>query len=377
MNIGVDLRCLQSPYRTGVGEYAFELITAILKTDRQNQYFLFYNSLFTPTLPEFNFPNVTIAKFSFPNKLLNLSSLFFKYPKIDLLIRNKFKLSKLDYFFSPNLNFTSLSSETKHLLTIHDLTFELFPNYLTAKQLIWHRLANTRRQCEEAKIIFTPSSNTKRDLIEYFNLPAEKVKTIYPGLSSVFQKTNTSEIVKKNNLPEKFILFLGTLEPRKNITSIIRAFEMSQNSLSDKYDLVIAGAPGWKNSKIKMLSQKSILKNRIHFVGYINDSDKPELYKKSALFIYPSFYEGFGFPVLEAMASGVPVITSNRSSLPEITDGAAHLVNPHRIDEITNGIIKILSNQEYRNEMIKNGLERSKVFHNEKAAREWLSVILA
>lgn len=378
MNIGVDLRCLQSPYRTGVGEFAFELLSAILKKDKDNNYYLFSNSYGSNQIPRFNQENVFEANFHLPNKIFNLTTILTGQPKADQMIMNKFKLDKLDYFFSPNLNFVSLLPSTKHVLTIHDLTFDLLSNFLTTKQLLWHRLTRPLYQCKKADTILTPSENTRRDLVSCYKIDGKKIKVIYPGISPIFTEVRSrSDIKTKYDLPEKFILFIGTIEPRKNLKNVISAFESAAKSLTENYHLVIAGSPGWKNSEIKNYIKNSSVKNSIHVIGYVADTDKPALYQAASLFVYPSFYEGFGFPVLEAMYSGVPVITSNRSSLPELTAGSCHLVNPHRPAEISSAIVKILSDQNYSKRLIELGKKRSLEFTWEKAANNFLETINA
>ena len=179
----------------------------------------------------------------------------------------------------------------------------------------------------------------------------------------------------KYNLPDNFILFLGTIEPRKNILGLIEAFEKSYSSLPLPYSLVIAGAPGWNNKKIYERAATSPLKERIKFIGYVESEDKPALYASASLFVYPSFYEGFGFPALEALASGVPVITTNRSSLPEITGPSAYLVNARYPGQLSEAITKLLTDQNLRERQIKNGLVQAEKFKWKKAAGEFLEVI--
>lgn len=388
MNIGVDLRCLLSPHRTGVGEYAAELLAAIFKLDSDNQYYLFYNSLSgkIPPLPQFSKPNVHILATRYPNKLFSASSRILGFPKLDSLIAARFDIPNLDYFFSPHLNFTSLSAGTKHILTIHDLTYDLFPNFLTIKQRWWHNFTSPKKQCQSAHLILTPSENTKRDLINYYQISENKIHVIYPGLSSVsFPRKRESTIAEpgfpilvgndKFNLPNKYILFLGTLEPRKNIAGLINAYESAYSNFKTPHDLVIAGAPGWKNKEVKALVKNSPLREKIHFIGFVEEKDKPALYRGASIFVYPSFYEGFGFPILEAMKNGVPVITSNRSSLPEITSGAAYLVNPHRPNEIADGLTRILNSSALAERFSLLGKAQAEKFSWEKSAREWLSLL--
>jgi glycosyltransferase involved in cell wall biosynthesis len=368
MNIGVDLRCLQSSPRTGVGEYTFELLSAILEQDRTNRYFLFFNASGKIDIPDFKGPNVTIARFYFPNKLLSLSSLVFKYPKLDKLIAKKFGIEKIDLFYSPHLNFTSLSKSVKHIITIHDLTFELLPQFLTQKQRLWHLLTNAREQCQRAHAILTPSENTKRDVLEFYKIPEAKAKVVYPGLSPRYLEGNSQQPKKK------IVLFLGTIEPRKNILNIIKAFRDIEDRIKE-YTLVVAGAPGWKNKEAFDLINDPSVSNRIKYIGYVRDEDKANLFLSASVFVYPSFYEGFGFPVIEAMASGTPVITSNRSSLAEITEGAALLVNPNRTSDISNAILRLINDQTLQAELVSKGLEQARKYTWEKAAKSWLDII--
>ncbi|MCK4525681.1 MAG: glycosyltransferase family 4 protein, partial [Candidatus Andersenbacteria bacterium] len=180
------------------------------------------------------------------------------------------------------------------------------------------------------------------------------------------------EIRKKYNLPKKYILYLGTLEPRKNIIGLIKAFEI----LNTKYKLVIAGSKGWLYEDIFKIVKNSPAKDNIIFTGFIDDKDKAALYGLADLFVYPSFYEGFGFPPLEAMAAGTPVITSNFSSLPEAVGDAAITVNPYNIDELTKAIEMVLFDEKLRDILIERGYKKVKNFSWEKCAKETLEFIL-
>src|SRR3989338_6939853 len=188
MNIGVDIRCFISPFRTGVGEYTHELLDALFKIDQINQYFLFYNSA-KEKLEIGNWKlggNVYCVRTKWPNKLLNSSLRFFHQPRFDRVTSYELRVTGIDVWFSPNLNFTALSKNTKHVLTIHDLSFEHFQDCYSSKRRLWHRALNPKRQCEQADIILTPSENTRRDVVETYGIPEEKVRCIYPGLSEKF-----------------------------------------------------------------------------------------------------------------------------------------------------------------------------------------------
>ncbi|MFA7245362.1 MAG: glycosyltransferase family 1 protein [Candidatus Magasanikbacteria bacterium] len=375
MNIVIDIRSLTEKKRTGVGEYTYELLDAIFSQDSANNYILFFNSLKKNEV-DFsfvNYHNVFLIKTNWPNKLLNLFILL-KFIKLDLFVAKYFykiykkQIEKIDYWFSPNLNFLNLSEHVKTILTIHDLSFEFLPHCFSKKMLLWHKLINPKRHCHQAHLIFTPSLNTKNDLVEMYHCNPNFVKVLYPGISKNFldnldKSIDVSYLKNKYNLPENFIFFLGTLEPRKNILSIIQAYSNS-NLINKKINLVIAGNRGWKYEKII----KSIDETRgVHYIGYVDALDKPALYKLSKLFLYPSLYEGFGFPVLEAMISGVSVVTSNRSSLLEIVDNNVVLVNPHNVAELKEAMKKNLHRQ---NKYDKNFLLEN--FDWDKTAKEFL-----
>ncbi len=377
MNIGIDIRPLMTKNKTGVGEYTYELLSAVFKLDTKNQYYLFYNAVKNYNLK--NLPwqqdNVHYIESRYPNKIFNLA-LTLKLIKIDQFIP-----VKIDCWYAPNLNFFNLSSTIPYILTIHDLSFKLFPEFYTAKQNFWHKIIGSKRQCQSAKLIIVPSANTKRDLMNYYEIPKEKIEVIYPGVNDNFSLTNPNlaadktRVLNRYGLPENFILFLGSIEPRKNITTIIKAYEKLPLEITAKYSLIIVGAPGWKNKEIYDTATKSPLASNIKFIGYIAAEDKPIFYSLSSLFIFDSFYEGFGFPLIEAMRMGTPTIAANRASLPEITDNASYLVNPNKISDLSQAMKILLTDTELKNSYIKKGHAVAENYSWEKAAANWLTTI--
>lgn len=368
MNIGVDIRCLMDKNRTGVGEYTYELLNAIFLQDKTNQYYLFYNSSkdVSGVIPKWDFENVHFVGLKYPNKLLNLL-LFLRVLKLDKLIGKK-----LDYFFSPNLNFTNLSKKVKHIQTIHDLSFEIMPECFTWKMRLWHKFLNPRKQCQQADVILTPSENTRWDVMGMWQIADIKIHILCPGLSKRFEGTGRDlSVLAKYNLPTKYILYLGTLEPRKNVLSIIQAYRKSE--LVDKnYRLVLVGGSGWKSDTILKLAGKV---NGIRYIGYVEKDEKQDIYKNASLFVYPSLYEGFGLPVLEAMACGVPVITSNRSSIPEVVGDSAYLVNPYNVDEIAEAMKNVLEDDGLSLKMVERQKERVNKFSWDKTAKEFIEIL--
>jgi len=182
------------------------------------------------------------------------------------------------------------------------------------------------------------------------------------------------KVRQRYRLPEQFLLYLGTIEPRKNIQALIKAYALLCREKGFCHKLVLAGDMGWKNEGLRELIQGLSLEDSIRFTGYVEDSDLPALYTLADLFVFPSLYEGFGLPVLEAMACGLPVVTSNVSSLPEVAGDAAVLIDPHSLDAIADGMRRMLVDRELRTKCIERGFERAKMFTWEKCAKETVAV---
>jgi len=369
MKIGVDIRCLMESRYSGISEYTVNLLTQLFKLDLKNQYFLFYNAGKPAKLPAFNFPNVTLKGYAFPNKLFNLALRFLKITAVDRLIGG------VDVFLVPNLLFINLSAQCKKILIIHDLSFELYPEFFTFKSRLWHKLIGPKRMCRQADAIIAVSENTKNDIVRYYGIAPEKIKVVYPGISDIFFQPVTAEqraaVKKKYDLPEEYIFYLGNLEPRKNVETLISAFARVP---SERLQLIIAGGQAWKFKKIYRLWQASAAKDRIKFLGYVDAADKPALYAAAKIFVYPSIYEGFGLPPVEAMASGCPVITSANSSLVEAVGEAGLLVDPNNISELAEIIRQLLADSQLRASLAAKGLEHAKQFNWEEAARNILAV---
>ena len=377
MKIGVDLRSLQESKRSGVGEYTYKLLDAIFRIDSRNNYFLFYNSFkgVDNLLPKEwgHLPNVRFCGFRYPNKLLNFSLKFLKRPRIDRLVQ---KNNNLDLFFLPNLNFVALSSGVKKIITVHDLSFERYSRFFSWKRRLWHKFINPRKLIRGCDKVIAVSENTKRDLVELYGIQPEKIEVVYSGVvkeSEIVNQESGIELVrKKYNLSDHFILFLGTLEPRKNIEGLIRAFEILKKSYQlsiSNYQLVIVGPKGWLCKKILKRAEQSPLREDIKFINYISPEEKFSFYRAADLFVYPSFYEGFGFPPLEAAAVGTPVIISAASSLSEVMGEAALMVDPNNPVELAESMRQCLIDQELRKNLIEKGKKRAEEFSWEKCAQ--------
>lgn len=384
MLICIDVRCLMGARRTGVEEYTLNLLLDLFKLDQKNEYILFFNSwkkpVFDFTIFE-KYPNVKIKNSRIPNKILNFFLWYFNWPKIDRVVGGA------DIVFFPNLAFGSVSRKAKFILTIHDLSFERYPEHFSWKRRFWHIFINPKKLCQRADKIIAVSDSTKNDLISLYKLDPKKTSTIYSAVSQEFEVINRNDeklikIKEKYDLPYKFILYLGTIEPRKNICAIIRAFDEFHKFAYEsgkqeflKYRLVIAGEKGWLSQKIFEEIKKSRSSKSIYFVGKIPDKYKKYIYNLASLFVYPSFFEGFGFPPLEAMKCGVPVIASNNSSLLEIVGNGGILIDPDKPDEIYRAMKEILTSRELTDFLIQGGLQKAGEFDWEKTAKETIDLL--
>ena len=382
MNIAIDIRCLMDKNRSGVGEYTYNLLKNLFEIDKKNYYFLFYNSFkkIKLNLPRFEFPHVRFLPFNYPNKLFNLMLCFGENPKIDELIFKKYKIS-IDLFFLPNLNFIALGEKCRKITVVHDLSFISHSEFYSLKRQIWHYLVATKKLFSDSEKIICVSQNTKNDLLNFYKIAEEKAKVVYSGITEDYKKIKVNDfkldqLKKKYDLPNNFIFSLGTLEPRKNIIAIISAFEkINIEFQNENLYLVIAGNSGWKYQSIFNLAKKSKKRYFIKFLNYVEPCDKIYLYNLAKAFVFPSIYEGFGFPPLEAMACETPVIASNNSCFPEILGDSALLVNPYNISEIRLALNLVLKNQELRENLIAKGKEQVKKYSWKNCAKEVLSVL--
>lgn len=384
MRIGIDVRCFADGRRTGVEEYALGFLDSLFVMDQRNEYVLFFNS-FRHRAVDFSwlekFPNVTVKKFNYPNKILNLFFWYLQWPKIDRMVGGT------DIFFMPNINFGSFSRKTALVLTVHDLSFERYAQTFSWKRRIWHFFVNPKMMCRRADRVIAISQSTANDIAEIYGINKKKIRVIYNGLSKKFKvldrnNDNLIRVKEKYGLPYKFILYLGTIEPRKNIVAIIRAYNsLQKNAVKEgdeelqKYKLVIAGSDGWLSEKVFSEVKKSKYKKNILLAKFIKEDDKEYVLNLAALFVYPSFFEGFGFPPLEAMACGVPTITSNNSSLPEVIGSGGIMTDADKPDEIYRAMKEVLHKNKLRDHLVSSGLAQAKKFTWEKSSAEFLKMI--
>jgi len=370
----IDVRLLSRGGTSGIEEYTRLLVSHLLTSDQKNDYALFYNGLRKAPLPaEWRGRRAEIIDTKVPNKILDVFSRFLNFPKIEDFA------GKADLVFSPHFNITATG--LPRVITFHDLSFVHHPDFFLRRQRLWHWFQDCKRQAERADRIIAVSEFTKNDLANLLGISEEKIKVIYSGIDPTFKELsgNDGELLKfKSNhgLQKPFILYLGTLEPRKNVLSVVKIFNaLAQTPEFKDWELVIAGNKGWLCGDVQKEAAKSVAKERVRFLERINPSDRVYLYNLAKIFIYPSFFEGFGLPPLEAQACGVPVLASDRTSLPEILGSSAVLADPWRLNDIYDGIKKIQSDGHFRENLIKLGLLNVQKFTWERAAAETLDVL--
>jgi glycosyltransferase involved in cell wall biosynthesis len=368
MKIGIDARVFAQGKNTGVEEFAKCFLEALfqdsseileknnspnsstsLSKNEKPEFILFFNSWKGKDI-DFSwatkYENVQVKKFHWPNKLLNFSLWFLRWPKLDKLIGG------VDLFYMPNIGFSAISREAKLILTMHDLSFQHYRQSFSFKKQLWHYLVNPRLLCQKADKILAVSNFTKQDIEDTYKIPAEKITLALNGRTSVQGNLSRNDIKliqvkEKYNLPFNFILYFGTIEPRKNIISLIKSFEILKKENSQiKHFLVIAGASGWRAKKIYQTVKSSKWQNQIIIINDVPLEDKEALFTLASVFVYPSFFEGFGFPALEAISCGVPTIVSHSSSLPEAVGRQAIMIDAWRSEEITAALKEILTNKQ-------------------------------
>lgn len=362
--------------RSGVGQYVFNLLKELFALDKKNTYMIYGYILFGKkfTSPFKNLPKnvkLRLVRF-FPSKFVNLSSRKFLPPPIDLLT-----LTKPELVIFTNFVRSPLITSAKSISIIYDLSFEKYGQYSDKKnvEVLKRQVPNA---VKNSNLIITISENSKEEIAEFYNIDPKKIKIVYPAINHnefKLQKYKKTEAVKqKYGINQDYILYTGTLEPRKNIVGILESYANLSTELRSKYALVLAGGKGWKDEEIeKKLEQ--FKKLNIIRTGYVDDKDLPALYSGATLFVYPSFYEGFGMPPLEAMACGTPVITANNSSLPEVVGDAAILIDAKDVDALTKNIEKVLQDEKIQRSMIQKGLKRAKVYSWQKSAQKLHKII--
>jgi glycosyltransferase involved in cell wall biosynthesis len=332
--------------RAGIGRYTRDLVAALAEIDRDNRYTLFCAGDAPLGTLRSSWPqNFTVRVSNVPARWLTAS-----WYKLRLPVPVERFAGDCDIFHSPDFTLPPLRA-ARGVVTIHDLSFLRLPQFADPG-LAGHLSRATPAAVSRAARVLADSENTANDLGELLGVPQQKISVVTPGVGPRFRPVRDSvrlnEVRARYNLPEWFILFVGTIEPRKNLARLISAFGALRRQTGLPHALVIAGGPGWLNQGIYEQVGKEGLTEHVCFPGFVADEDLPGLYTLADLFAFPSLYEGFGIPPLEAMACGTPVVASNRSSIPEVVGSAALLVDPEDVDGMADAMARVLGNASLR-----------------------------
>lgn len=370
MRIGVLAQPLLEP-NAGITYFTQGILREILKQDWKNHYDLFLWRLFPKKLAdvfgrERNF-SYCYQRF-FPYKV------FYKLHKWGIDVPLEFFFGRHDLYFFPNFVIYPHRAG-KSVVVVYDLSFEKVPQFVDRQNVEFLKkfVPASVRECDHVVVI---SEATKRDVIETYGVSSEKITVIYPGVDPAQfnprSATEVGEAKRKYGIKKPYLLYLGTLEPRKNIPAILEAY--ADLKRRREFNLVLAGKTGWLSEEIFATVRELGIGEDVVFTGYVADEDRPKLLSGAEVFVYPSFFEGFGMPVVEAQACGTPVVTSNTTSLPEVVGEAGIMVSPDDVAVLSSALEKVLFDPALQKDLVKRGLNHARQFSWERSARDLLKI---
>ena len=365
MRIGINGRFLVAK-RTGVQRAAYNLIKTLIELDRENEYFIFTGKRQVNS-PDWQYPNVHVI----PSNLREGESIrnhIWEQFTLPFLARKY----QIDVLHSP-ANMAPLFYRGKSVVHIHDLCFVVNPQWYSFSFRTLYNLVIPRLARRATKVI-TNSNNSRNDLLQFCNLTADKVSMIYWAVDDMFMHTNQDNPLDDPNwYLRDYILYVGSLEPRKNIKTLVEAYEkLRTDNPKIETKLILIGGESPLFAEVRLNIKK--FKEDVVFKGFVDDRVLRDFYRHASLLVYPSLYEGFGLPPLEAMASGVPVVTTMTSSIPEVVGQAALLVNPTDVGQLSDTMAMVLNDEVLRTKLIKAGYEQVRRFNWYRVARNTLAV---
>jgi glycosyltransferase involved in cell wall biosynthesis len=366
MRIGIDARPL-SHQLAGTGRLVLNLVMELERLDQANDYFLYSKGDFR--VP---FENPRWRKRLQQKRRFEPSSYVFQTGVRQLIVEDR-----IDVFWETiHVLPFGLPGRLGKIVTVYDLVWRIFPETAERKFYYMQRLF-TEPSIRRADRLICDSHSTLHDLGRILGVPLEKVLVIYPGVLPDYRprdpKYAAQYIARKYQTSENYICTVGTVEPRKNVVALVEAVRILRARGDFGAQLLIAGGSGWRNSSIyESVGRAGLTEREIKFLGYVPEEDLPTLYSGARIFVFPSLYEGFGIPLIEAMACGVPVVASNVSSIPEVVQDAGILVSPRRPQEFADAVARLESDPELRFALIEKGLRRARDFRYDIAAQKVL-----
>jgi len=361
MIIGIDASRAKSKERTGTENYSLNLIVNLSKIDRKNQYILYLKDDYAKELNQ-------LPK-NFRLKVIKNKKYWTQIGLSREILHNR-----PDILFVP-AHILPLFCPKASVLTVHDFTWKYFPEAYSKSDIFLQNLSLKRAIKKQSKIIVY-SQSTKSDLLKFYPLDEKNINFVKMGFLSIKSEfaSDDNRTPKKINSP--YILSVGRLEKRKNISKLIEAYKLLRKERRIKHKLILVGKPGFGYNEIKNeIDSAGAIKEDIVETGYVSNDELGVLFENSSAFVYPSLYEGFGFPILESFAAGTPVVTSNRSSMPEVAGNGAILVNPEKPFEIAAALSQIINKKTLGEKLVANGRKQLLKYSWENCALETLKVI--
>lgn len=372
MRIGITLQSLDQTWG-GIGIYTEEIVKHLLKFDRENEYILIY--------PGFGAARKLFGRYR--RKYKNVTEIETEFSKVpsgwywdQVVVPKVARQYAIDVLFNPFLT-VPIPGRFKKVMVMHNVEYHTVPKVYDWKMYTkWFFLE--KMILPAADRVISISNVMTRDFQRAVKYPIENVRTIYHGVSDKFRVIKDRDLLRSAKeeyvLPDQFILFIGHLYPQKNFPNLLRGFHLIADKIP--HDLAVIGRPRWRYQDDLNLIRALGLSNRLHFLYWISNDELPAIYNLASCFVYPSFYESFGLAQLEAMACGCPVVGARAGAIPEISDGAALLFDPHDPEEIAGAILKTLQSSDLRQSLIQKGLARAKEFTWEQCAAQTLQVLM-
>lgn len=370
MRIGINTRFLIQDKLEGIGIYTQEVSKRLVQMHPEHEWFFFFDRTYDE---QFIFgknvqPIVTYPSARHP---------FLWYLWFEWSLPQKLQQHKIDKFFSPD-SYLSLSTDIPQILTVHDIAYEYYPETIPwlANKYYRHYFP---KFCDKAESIIAISNHTRNDLIQHYHVPEEKISTISNGVSPEFQPLHDLQqknVLKHHTNGRPYFIYVGAIHPRKNVLTLLKAFESFKQKNPDlPHQLILVGRKAWHNEDLMDEYHQMSYKDQVIWLDHIQRQQLIELIASATAMLYLSLYEGFGLPVLEAMACGTVNITSKDSPMEEIVKDSGLIVPPHTIDEIVNAMYLLATDEKYRNQLEHRGIELSKNYHWDMTAQKTSDLI--
>ncbi len=377
MRIGIYTLFLTPGQIGGIETYLRHLVTQLGKIDRNNRYTLFVSEHNRHIFNEISYPNFRKETISLiPTRSSLVDRIFRKLKIVPSHIARQLNVYPVELLHYPGTTIDQPEIKTPCILTMHDLQHEYFPGFFSQEELAW-RNRWFLPSAKKARHIITVSEFTRQTIIEKYDIMPQKITAIYHGISPIFKAVCNKKMIvsirQKYGLPDQFVFFPANPWPHKNHARLFDAVNLLRQDYHTTVQLVLSGVWADKSGLSRLIARAG-LANQVHLLGYLPYKELPALYTAASALVFPSLFEGFGLPALEAMACGCPVICSNTTSLPELVGDAAILIDPVDVAQIAEAIYNVLHDQSLRKSLVEKGLLQAKRFTWKNAARQTVAV---